>query len=145
MFGILLSVYYDNGHVLTTVARRTPRDMFSIWCDPSLVRNNGKAAFSSVPRQQWEGCVFYEVCSEATMGRPRFLCGPFTGYIVQTSAGSELVTSSRVTRTVNYEYGTEFRRVTRIVMARDAIRVGCSGGCRVGSEVFRGREESQLL
>jgi hypothetical protein len=30
-------------------------------------------------------------------------------------------------------------------MARDAIRVGCSGGCRVESEVFRGREESQLL
>jgi hypothetical protein len=33
----------------------------------------------------------------------------------------------------------------RIVMARDAIRVGCSSGCRVGSEVFRGREETQLL
>jgi hypothetical protein len=40
------------------------------------------------------------------------------------------------------EYGTEFRRVTRIVMARDAIRVGSSSGCRVGSEVFRGSEES---
>jgi hypothetical protein len=36
--------------------------------------------------QQWRGCVFYEVCSEATMGRPCFLCGLFTGYIVQTSA-----------------------------------------------------------
>jgi hypothetical protein len=30
-------------------------------------------------------------------------------------------------------------------MAREAIRVGCSSGCRVGSEVFRKREESQLL
>jgi hypothetical protein len=25
-------------------------------------------------------------------------------------------------------------------MARDAIRVGCSSGCRVGAAVFRGRE-----
>jgi hypothetical protein len=38
--------------------------------------------------QQWGGCVFYEGCSEATMGKPCFLCGLFTGYIVQTSAGS---------------------------------------------------------
>jgi hypothetical protein len=45
----------------------------------------------------------------------------------------------------SYEGGTEFRRVTRIVMARDAIRVGCSSGCRVGSEVFRGSEETRLL
>jgi hypothetical protein len=94
-------------HVLTTVARQTPRDMFSMWSDPSLLPNNGKAAFStrSVPRQQWQGCVFYEVCSEATMGRPGFICGLFTGYIVQTSAGSERVTSHElvdgvVTRTV---------------------------------------------
>jgi hypothetical protein len=29
--------------------------MFSMWSDPSLLRNNGK-----------EGSVFYEVCSEAT-------------------------------------------------------------------------------
>jgi hypothetical protein len=38
---------------LTTVARQTPRDMFSMWSDPSLLPNNGKAAFStgSVPRQ----------------------------------------------------------------------------------------------
>jgi hypothetical protein len=28
------------------------------------------------------------------MGRPCFLCGVFTGYIVQTSAGSELVKES---------------------------------------------------
>jgi hypothetical protein len=34
-----------------TVARQTTRDMFSMWSDPSLLRNNGKAAFSmgSVP------------------------------------------------------------------------------------------------
>jgi hypothetical protein len=39
--------------LLTTVARQTPRDMFSMWSDPSLLRNNGKAEFSmrSVPRQ----------------------------------------------------------------------------------------------
>jgi hypothetical protein len=47
--------------------------------------------------QQWEGCVFYEVCSEATVGRPRFLCGLFMGYIVQMSAGSELVKESVMT------------------------------------------------
>jgi hypothetical protein len=54
-------------HVLTTVARQTPRDMFSMWSDPSLPRNNGKAAFStrSVPRQQWEGRIFFVVCSRA--------------------------------------------------------------------------------
>jgi hypothetical protein len=53
--------------LLATVARQTPRDMFSIWSDPSLLRNNGKAAFStrSVPRQQLEGCVFFVVCSRA--------------------------------------------------------------------------------
>jgi hypothetical protein len=45
----------------------------------------------------------------------------------------------------SHEYGTEFRRVTRIVMARDAIRVGCSSGCRVGAGVIRGRKETQLL
>jgi hypothetical protein len=41
-------------HVLKTVARQTPRDMFYMWSDPSLLRNNGKAAFStgSVPSQQ---------------------------------------------------------------------------------------------
>jgi hypothetical protein len=55
-------------HVLTTVARQTPRDMFSMWSDPSLLRNNGKAAFSAV-------------CSKATMGRLCFLCGPIPGYI----------------------------------------------------------------
>jgi hypothetical protein len=40
--------------LLTTVARQTTRDMFSVWSDPSLLRNNGKATFSmrSVPRQQ---------------------------------------------------------------------------------------------
>jgi hypothetical protein len=55
-------------HVLTTVARQTPRDMFSVWSDPSLLHNNGKAAFStgSVPRRQW--------------GQPCFLCGLFPGY-----------------------------------------------------------------
>jgi hypothetical protein len=54
-------------HVLTTVARQTPRDMFSMWSDPSLLRNNGKAAFytGSVPRQQWGGGVFFVVCSWA--------------------------------------------------------------------------------
>jgi hypothetical protein len=31
------------------------------------------------------------------MGRPCFLCGLFTGYIVQTSAGSELVEESVMT------------------------------------------------
>jgi hypothetical protein len=77
-------------HVLTTVASQTQRDMFSMWSDPSLLHNE-KAAFStrSVLRQQWEGCICYEVCSEATMGRPRFLCGLFMGYIVQMSAGSD--------------------------------------------------------
>jgi hypothetical protein len=29
-----------------TAARQTTRDMFSMWSDPSLLRNNGKAAFS---------------------------------------------------------------------------------------------------
>jgi hypothetical protein len=55
-------------HLLTTVARQTPRDMFSVWSDPSLLRNNGKAAFStgSVPRQQWEGRVFFVFRSRAT-------------------------------------------------------------------------------
>jgi hypothetical protein len=40
--------------LLTTVARQTPRDMFPMWSDPSLLCNNGKAAFStrSVLRQQ---------------------------------------------------------------------------------------------
>jgi hypothetical protein len=35
-------------------ARQTTRDMFSMWSDPSLLRNNWKAAFStgSVQRQQ---------------------------------------------------------------------------------------------
>jgi hypothetical protein len=58
--------------------------MFSMWSEPSLLRNNGKAAFStrSIPRQQWKG---------------RFLCGLFTGYIVQMSAGSELVKESVMT------------------------------------------------
>jgi hypothetical protein len=90
------------------------------------------------------------------MGRPCFLCGPFTGYIARTSAsprrGSKprrtdrLVVGRNVALTLTVsQYGTEFRRVTRRVMARDAIRVGCSNGCRVGSEVFRGREETQLL
>jgi hypothetical protein len=39
---------------LTTVARQTTRDMFSMWSDASLLRNSGKAAFStkSVPSQQ---------------------------------------------------------------------------------------------
>jgi hypothetical protein len=34
-----------------TVARQTTRDVFSMWSDPSLLRNNGEAAFSmgSVP------------------------------------------------------------------------------------------------
>jgi hypothetical protein len=34
-----------------TVARQTTHDMFSMWSDPSLLCNNGKAAFSigSVP------------------------------------------------------------------------------------------------
>jgi hypothetical protein len=43
--------------------------MFSMWSDPSLLRNNGKVAFStgSVPRQQW--------------GQPCFLRGLFPGYI----------------------------------------------------------------
>jgi hypothetical protein len=57
-------------HVLTTIARQSPRDMFSMWSDPSLLPNNGKAAFStgSVLRQQW--------------GQPCFLCGLFPGYIL---------------------------------------------------------------
>jgi hypothetical protein len=65
-------------HVLTTVARQTPRDMFSMWSDPSLLRNNGKAAFSTgfVPRQQW--------------GQPCFLCGLFPGYITCEGSNPEL-------------------------------------------------------
>jgi hypothetical protein len=47
-------------HVLTTIARQTPRDMFSMWSDPSLLRNNGKATFSmgSVLGQQWKRPAF---------------------------------------------------------------------------------------
>jgi hypothetical protein len=54
-------------HVLTTIARRTPRDMFSMWSDPSLLRNDGKATCctGSVPRQQREGRVLFVVCSRA--------------------------------------------------------------------------------
>jgi hypothetical protein len=34
------------GHyVFTTVARQTPRDMFSMWSDPSLLCNNGNLRF----------------------------------------------------------------------------------------------------
>jgi hypothetical protein len=57
---------------------------------------------------------------------------------------SRILVGRNVTLTLS-QYGEEFRRVTRIVMARDAIRVGCSRGCRVGSGVFRGREETQLF
>jgi hypothetical protein len=32
---------------IDNVARQTPRDLFSMWSDPSLLRNNGKAAFST--------------------------------------------------------------------------------------------------
>jgi hypothetical protein len=32
-----------------------------------------------------------------------------------------------------------------LMARRDAIRVGCSGSCRAGSGVFRGREGTQLL
>jgi hypothetical protein len=45
--------------LFTTVAMATNKHhmTFSMWSDPSLLRNNGKAAFptKSVPRQQWEG------------------------------------------------------------------------------------------
>jgi hypothetical protein len=60
-----------------TVARQTTRDMFSMWSDPSLLCNNGKAAFSmgSVRamtsynsrgnRRGVSGVVFYGVRSPA--------------------------------------------------------------------------------
>jgi hypothetical protein len=55
-----------------TVARQTTRDMFSMWSDPSLLRNNGKAAFSmgSVPVMSYSSRgnrrgVFYGVRSPA--------------------------------------------------------------------------------
>jgi hypothetical protein len=53
-----------------------------------------------------------------------FLCGLFPGYIARTS-------------TVPSQLW--------LVKARDAIRVGCSSGCRVGSGVFGGREGTHLL
>jgi hypothetical protein len=87
-------------HVLATVDRQTPRDMFSVWSDPSLLRNNGKAAFStrSVPRQQWEG----RVSLWSVHG----------------------LYSSDVSRQW-VSYG-----VSEVNDGRDAIRVGCSSKCQ---------------
>jgi hypothetical protein len=59
-----------------------------------------------------------------TMGRLCFLCGLFPGYITSELQGRG-----------------QLRQSVKWVMARDATR----GGCRVGAEVFRGREETQLL
>jgi hypothetical protein len=61
-------------HELTTVARQTPRDMFSMWSDPSLLRNNGRNCCS--------------LCGLVRHSSGCFLCGPFPGYITRTSAGS---------------------------------------------------------
>jgi hypothetical protein len=73
--------------------------------------------------------------------------------------GSYLVTTRHGTMDVSLEKVSSLRSVPRLynedhessvrsselVMARDAIRVGCSSGCKVGAGVFRGRGETQLL
>jgi hypothetical protein len=40
--------------------------------------------------QQWDNCIFYGVCSEATIANAAVgvFFGPFPGYIAWTSAGS---------------------------------------------------------
>jgi hypothetical protein len=65
--------------LLTTVARQTTRNTFSMWSDPSLLRNNGKAAFSTRSRGNNSQC-----------NSGCFLCGLFTGYIAGQLRGQSV-------------------------------------------------------
>jgi hypothetical protein len=55
-----------------------------------------------------------------------------------------VVRSPAITRTSSW-LRSEYSTAERLQLVSSAIRVGCSSGCRVGSVVFRGREEAQLL